>query len=443
LRDFTGDRLAHLAAAEYRAGAAAVALGAAQGRASQTGRSFRAAAAPGSVVPQDSEEKSCASYNLFMRYLSVLLFAPSIFAARVDVVDEIVCKVNGDIITRNDLEHDRKQLEEEIRRQGLTGPRAQEVLNTQLADLLRSRIDRLLFVQKAKEMDLKVDTELNKQMADLQRRSGIADPQKFQDWVKEQAGMPYEDFRGEQKNGLLTQAVVREEIIRKIQFKRDELEAYYNAHKNDFQRQERIFLREILISTNGKDAAGVAAAEKKAKDVAARAKRGERFPDLAQSNSDDSNTAQDGGAMPAMEKGQLLPELEAAVWDQPRNFITEPIKIQTGFMILKVDEHYKAGLASFEEVENEVQNKMLNDRMPPAERAYLTKLRESAFLQIKPGYVDSGAAPGKDTTWQDPGELKPETVTKEELAKTRHKKLLKIIPIPGTSTTNTGTSSSR
>lgn len=375
--------------------------------------------------------------------LPLILPSATMFAARVDTIDEIVCKVNGDIITRNDLDHDRKQLEQAIRQENITGTRAQELLNQKMADLLRDRIDRLLMVQKAKELDLKVDTDLNKRMADLQRRSGIADPQKFQDWVKEQTGQPFEDFRGEQRNGLMTDSVIREEIIRKIQFKREELEAFYNEHKADYQRQERIFLREILISTNGKDAAGVAAAEKKAKDIAARAKKGEKFPDLAQSNSDDTNTAQDGGAMPAYEKGQLLPELEAAVWDQPRSFITEPIKVQNGFMILKVDEHYKAGLASFDEVENEVQNRMLNDRLPPAERAYLTKLRESAFLQIKPGFVDSGAAPGKDTAWQDPGELKPETVTKEELAKTRHKKLLKIVPIPGTSTANTGTSSSR
>src|SRR5215471_4775877 len=378
-----------------------------------------------------------------MRYLPLLLLSSSVFAARVDTIDEIVCKVNGDIITRNDLEHDRRLLEEEIKRQNITGSRAQEIINAKLADLLRDRIDRLLMVQKAKEMDLKVDTELNKRMADLQRRSGIADPQKFQDWVKEQAGVPYEDFRGEQRNGLLTDSVVREEIVRKIQFKHDELEAYYNAHKEDYQRQERIFLRQIFVSTNGKDAAGVAAAEKKAKDIAARAKKGEKFPELAESNSDDTATAQDGGAMPAYEKGQLLPELEAAVWDQPRNYITEPVKVTNGFLILKVDEHYKAGLASFAEVENEVQNKMMNERLGPAERAYLSKLRLAAFLQIKPGYVDSAAAPGQDTAWQDPGELKPETVTKEELAKTRHKKLLKIVPIPGTSTSKTGTSSSR
>jgi hypothetical protein len=87
---------------------------------------------------------------------------------------------------------------------------------------------------------------------------------------------------------------------------------------------------------------------------------------------------------------------------------------------------------------------MMQARAQPALRAYLTKLRENAFLEIKPGYEDSGAAPGKDTTWVDPAQLKPETTTKEEvLAKNRKKKLLKIIPVPGTTAAKTGTSSSR
>ena len=60
--------------------------------------------------------------------------------------------------------------------------------------------------------------------------------------------------------------------------------------------------------------------------------------------------------------------------------------------------------------------------MQPKIREYLTELRKSAFLEIKPGFVDSGAAPGMDTKWKDPAQLKPETVTKAEvIEKTRHK----------------------
>ena len=63
-------------------------------------------------------------------------------------------------------------------------------------------------------------------------------------------------------------------------------------------------------------------------------------------------------------------------------------------------------------------------RMQPKVREFLTKLREDAFLEIRAGYVDSGAAPGKDTAWKDPAQLKPQTTTKEEVAARKHKKKL-------------------
>ncbi len=115
-----------------------------------------------------------------MRYsfVAALLLAVPLFAA-VEVVDEIVCKANGDIITRTDLEKDRKQLENDLRtRAGLSGARLQEEVKKRMSDLLRNRIDQLLLVAKAKELDIKVDTDLNKRMGDLQRRSGIADPER-------------------------------------------------------------------------------------------------------------------------------------------------------------------------------------------------------------------------------------------------------------------------
>ena len=72
--------------------------------------------------------------------------------------------------------------------------------------------------------------------------------------------------------------------------------------------------------------------------------------------------------------------------------------------------------------------KLYTPRLQPALRAYLTKLREDAFLEIRGGYVDSGAAPGKDTAWKDPATLKPETTTKEEVASRKKKKFLGVVP---------------
>jgi hypothetical protein len=135
----------------------------------------------------------------------------------------------------------------------------------------------------------------------------------------------------------------------------------------------------------------------------------------------------------------LNPAMENAVFTQPKGYISDPIRLGNIFEIVKVEEHTNAGQASFDEVEPEI-NAILSDPIvKPKLRAYLTTLRENAFLQIKAGYIDSGAAPGKDTSWKDPAQLKPQTTTKEAVANQRHfKKFLKVIPYGRTGVKDTG-----
>lgn len=382
-----------------------------------------------------------------MRYLGVLAAGLIAFVlasqAGVVTVEQIVCKLNGDIITNIDLDHDRADLEKQLRTSGYTGKKLEDAVKAETPNLLRNKIDNLLLVQKGKELELKVDPDVNKYLADLQRQTNTADPEKFQALVKQETGKSYEDFKEDLKRNFYVQGVIREEVMRKIQFTNEEVRAYYDAHKDEFQREERVFLREIAISLQGKqdDPVALAAAQKKAKDLVDRARRGERFNELAQTNSD-SPTAKDGGALDPYKKGDLAPAIEAAVWDKERGYTTDPINIGNSLLILHVDEHYTAGLAGFEEVEQEIQNRILNSRQQVALRAYLTRLRAVAFLEIKEGFEDTGAAPGKDTKWSDPAQLKPETVTKEEvLLNPSRKKVLGLIPIPGTKAT--GASSSR
>jgi len=362
-------------------------------------------------------------------------------AAEITVVEEIVAKVNGEIITRGDIERTRKQMEASMREQGATGQRLTEAMAEADKNILRERIDQLLLQSKGKELNLNVDSEVAKQLADIQRKSGITDPDKFQQFVRDQTGMSYEDYKNDRKNDLLTNRVIRQEVASKITIKHEEAQQYYDNHQDEFKREERVFLRELLVSTP--PGADGAQALKKAKDLADRGKKGEKFEELARNNSDSASASQDGD-IGAYEKGKLRPEIEKTVWDQPRGYVTDPINVGNGFLILKVEEHQKAGLASFDEVLPEITNKLFNPRFNPELRRYLTQLRMSAFLEIKPGYEDSGAAPGKNTAWVDPAEIKPETITKEQVAaRQRRRRLLGLMPIPGTSTQSTGTSSSR
>ncbi|MGD0012970.1 MAG: peptidylprolyl isomerase [Bryobacteraceae bacterium] len=350
----------------------------------------------------------------------------------VRILEQIVAKINGEIITRSELDRARSQMEAEIARQRLPSARAEQLLKEGVENLLRDRIDNLLLVQKAKDLNIDVDQEVAKSLAQLQLASKIPDVDKFQAAIREQSGMSYEDFRAQTREGLLTREVVHREVGSRIVVSKAEQTAYYEQHKQEFVREEQVILREILLSTDGRDAAGIAAAEKKARDLVARARKGENFANLAHDNSD-ADTASNYGELPPFKHGTLKKELEEVVFNQPRGYVTEPIRLPNGFLILRVEDHYRAGQQPFEAVENEIMERLYMPRMQPALRAYLTKLRENAFVEIRAGYVDSGAAPGKDTAWHDPTKLRPQTITKEEVAAhVRHRRLLFLVPVPGT-----------
>ena len=364
------------------------------------------------------------------------------------VVEEIIAKVNGDIITRSEIDRDRKMLETELKaRGGGVTTELEQQIKQRSQDILRERIDGMLLVQKGKEMGISVDSEVSKQLAEMQVQTKITDPEKFQAFVREQTGMPYEDYKSEMRNYMLRQRVLRELVGRDITIPRADVQKYYEDHKAEFVREEQVFLREIFLSTDGKSEAEIAVIEKKAKDLAARAKKGERFGELAKQNSDSVTRDQFGDFGTGFKKGDLDKQIEAIIWNQERGYVTDPLKRSNGYLILRLEEKHKAGQAALEEVENEIMERLYMPKFQPGVRTLLTKLREEAFLEIKPGYIDTGAAPGKDTAWTDPAQLKPETVTKEEVAsRTRRRRLFWALPIPGTSTTvkvKPGTSASK
>src|SRR5258708_49548 len=166
-----------------------------------------------------------------MRYQFILVglaAARLASAAEITVIDEIIAKVNGEIVTRGDYVRSRKQLEAALRQQGATGERLEDALRDGEKNILRERIDQLLLQSKAKDLNLNVDSEVAKQLADIQRSAKISDPDKFQQFVKDETGMSYEDYKNDRKNELLTSRVIRQEVSSRIQIKREEAQQYYD-----------------------------------------------------------------------------------------------------------------------------------------------------------------------------------------------------------------------
>ena len=129
-----------------------------------------------------------------------LLLAAGVFAAdrpapQTHVVEEIVAKVNGKIITRGELEKQRESIEGDLRQQGLTGDALQKAVNARIADGLRDQVDQQLLVAKGKELSINVDADVNRRIAEIQSNSKISDPEKFHEWLHEQSGETFEDFK--------------------------------------------------------------------------------------------------------------------------------------------------------------------------------------------------------------------------------------------------------
>src|SRR5208337_1338314 len=138
----------------------------------------------------------------------------------------------------------------------------------------------------------------------------------------------------------------------------------------------------------------VAKAQAKADQVYALLKKGGNFTDLAKQYSDGPTSAS-GGDLEYFKRGTLSKELEQQVFSMKAGEFTQPIRTNQGFVILKVTEHQAAGVPPLKDVEGRIQEQIYMTKMQPALRDYLTKLRENAYIDVKPGYIDTGASPNE------------------------------------------------
>src|SRR5262249_24115234 len=138
----------------------------------------------------------------------------------------------------------------------------------------------------------------------------------------------------------------------------------------------------------------IAAAEQKAGELLASIRQAGKFEDVAKKFSDGPTAAQ-GGDLGYFKRGTLAKELEDKTFAMKAGDVSDVIRTKQGFIVLKVTEHQQAGIRPYKEVEPRVQEAIYMRRLEPALRTYLTKLREEAYIDIKPGYVDTGASPNQ------------------------------------------------
>lgn len=310
------------------------------------------------------------------------------------VVEEIIARVNNQVITMSDYQKAAAGLQQEVQQdcQNCT----QQQIESQLADrrknLLRDMIDQQLLIERAKDMDVSVETDLVKRLDDVRKQNNLATMEDLEKAVEGQ-GMVWEEYKNQMRNSMLTQEVIRREVGGRLDIGSDEVKKYYEAHKQDYNRPEQVALAEIFLSTENKTPEEIDAVRTRAEDLHNRLVKGEDFTALAKRYSQGS-TAQDGGELGSFERGQLAKQLEDAVFPLDKGQFTDVIQTKTGFEILKVLDHFQAGLQPLDKVEGEITNVLYREKMEPAMRTYLAQLREESYVQVKPGYTDTAAIAG-------------------------------------------------
>lgn len=344
--------------------------------------------------------------------LSLAVLAPALLSADT-VVEEIIARVNNQIITRSDYQREQQQLKDEAQQQDPS--HAEQAVATQQKDVLRGLIDRELLLEKGKDLDINADTELIKRLDEMRKQMKLDSMEDLEKAATAQ-GVSFEDFKQNMKTEIITQQVIQREVGSRVNVSKEDEQKFYDNNKAGLSRPEAVKLSEILVSTEqaGEDQQKIDAAKAKADDLLKQIKAGGDFDELAKKNSDGPSAAQ-GGDLGYFERGKLAKQLEDLTFNLKKGDVSDVVRTKQGFVILKVTDHQSAGIPSFNEIEPRIQEAVYMQKLQPALRDYLKKLREDAFIDIKPGYTDTGASPN---------ETKPvvTTAAKESSAKALKKK---------------------
>ena len=357
----------------------------------------------------------------FLAVLPVLLNADT-------VVEEIIARVNNSIITRSDFDRSKSQIKDEMKQQE---PKATEKdFSEKEKDVLRDLIDQQLLIDKGKDLGLSADTELIKKLDEMRKQMNLESLDDLEKAAQAQ-GISYEDFKQNLRNQIITQQVIGREVGGHLNISKEEEQKFYEEHKSEMEQPEQIRLSEILVATakpssitpiqdpaappsaDGAKPAeptppvapaadDLTAAEAKANALHDQIQKGAAFDEVAKKSSDGPSAAQ-GGDLGLFKRGTLSKELEDRTFAMKAGDITEPIRTKQGFVILKVTEHQQAGIPTMKQMEPRIQDALYYQKLQPALRAYLKKLREEAFIDVRQGYVDTGASPNQTKPVETPG----------------------------------------
>lgn len=320
---------------------------------------------------------------------SAVLFAFVLGAApRADILEQILVKVNGDIITKSDLEQ--RQIAALRQRDPNFRPADDAALRKALTevtpDVIVSAVNELLLIQRGRELGYSLGNEqFHNIVENIKKENKIETEDAFQAALK-QEGMTLEDLRKQIERNMLASRVQQVEVQGKIAVSEDEVKAYYDANKQSFTTEPQITLREILVnvpaSDKGINVAADDAAKAKAEELRKRAEAGESFQKLAEESSDSPSKA-NGGLIGPINRADLSPDLVKEIAPLKVGGLTRVLRAQRGYQIIKLESATETKVKTIDEARAEIADKVASQKARGQMVQYLEHLRTQAIIDWK------------------------------------------------------------
>ena len=316
----------------------------------------------------------------------VLLALVSIAPLGAEILEQVLVKVNGDVVTKTEFERRQVNLlraRPELANASPSDPALRTAIAEATPDLILDAVDELLLVQRGKELNYNLgDEQFNNIVANIKKQNNLDDDAKFQAALQSE-GLTMADLRRNLERSMLVQQVQRVDVMDKLAVTDEESRAYYEQHKSDFTTPSELTLREILIevpsSDKGVNVAEDDAAKAKADETRQRLLAGEPFPRLAADVSAAPSKA-NGGLIGPIKSDELAPQLQEVLAGMKVGDLTPVQRIPRGYQILKLESRTETKVKTFDEARGDIADKVVEQKFDAARGEYLERLRSQATI---------------------------------------------------------------
>jgi peptidyl-prolyl cis-trans isomerase SurA len=302
--------------------------------------------------------------------------------ARAEVIDEIVAKVNDDVITKSDLDTEEQGMLQDLYRRH-SGTELDAQVAQAKKELLRRMIDNRVLGQRAAHI-FDVAKMQDFYLEQFKNQQNIKSDKELEKLLSAQ-DMTIADLKKKLVETFSPQQVVHAEVSDRIAVSEKDERAYYDAHTAEFEIPAEATVREIVLKASSADRDA-----KRAQAETIRAKAAEPGADFTAMASElsDAGTKAAGGLLGTVKKGDLAAPLESAAFTIPVGTVSQVIEAEYGFHILKVDARTDAEVKPFDDVKADIESKIENERFAVEYKKYMIKAWSEATIWISPKYQD-------------------------------------------------------